>query len=345
MASGARVLCGARLYERTPTGQLRAQELTLKTGEALESGASAPLRIVDGVELSGGPVLACIADDGVLRVERTERRTNMLTGEETLSVERGELPLDFVAVGGCRAGSLSRASATTRSSGGRTGASGAATRDPGAARGREDRRLAAGGRARDRVRLPDRPSLAGRRRQPRARERVVPGPSERRGHARRGRARARPRALRRRPRRDGARELGAHAPARRRLRGRNGSAVPRHEREAARRDAPRRRARSRARARPRTPRRRTPRRERDRHGPVAPGRTSSRGQPREPLHAGVVRGLRRAEPHLADDRRQRGVRAKYGLVPLVSARSRRRSIPCSSACPWRCSPRSTRASS
>jgi phosphate transport system permease protein len=100
LAPGARVVCGERLYERTSAGPLRAQELALEPGTPTESGSAASVRHVDAVEPPGGPVLACLGDDGVLRVLHSTNRTNMLTGEETVSVEHGELALDLAAVGG-----------------------------------------------------------------------------------------------------------------------------------------------------------------------------------------------------------------------------------------------------
>src|SRR5262245_15873751 len=93
-APGAAVRAGSGLVEQTSSGEFKRCELDLSLSEAIPVAPGHPLRLVDAVEATTGPVIASLADDGVLRVQRGTRQTNMLSGEETLTLENGELALD-----------------------------------------------------------------------------------------------------------------------------------------------------------------------------------------------------------------------------------------------------------
>lgn len=90
---------GRELAACLPGGTLRLSSLELAL-EAPVPLADAPLAAVDVVEATGGPVYAALARDGRLFIARTSTRTNLLTGEETVKVVRGELALEFPADAG-----------------------------------------------------------------------------------------------------------------------------------------------------------------------------------------------------------------------------------------------------
>lgn len=96
---GARLRLGAGMVEHTEAGPFRRVELALHLEPPVEVAPGRRLLLVDMVETTAGPVLASLADDGVLRVARLTRQTNMMTGEERLELENGELALDFAALG------------------------------------------------------------------------------------------------------------------------------------------------------------------------------------------------------------------------------------------------------
>jgi phosphate transport system permease protein len=95
LARGARARHGSGILEHTPSGQFRLQELLLSAQDPVELGAGRALRLVDGVDSSAGPILAGLTEDDLLRVARGTRETNLLTGEERVEWENGELALEF----------------------------------------------------------------------------------------------------------------------------------------------------------------------------------------------------------------------------------------------------------
>jgi phosphate transport system permease protein len=99
LALGASAPFERGMLERTSAGQFRLQLFAPRLGEPMPSGAAVPLRRVDHVEGAGGPLFATLADDGVLRVTRTARKKNLLTGKEILTTTRGELALELGALG------------------------------------------------------------------------------------------------------------------------------------------------------------------------------------------------------------------------------------------------------
>ncbi len=97
LASGERAHLGRGVVEHTPSGSFRLQELSVSMQAPVDVGAGRPLRLVDGIESSTGPILASLAEDDVLRLLHGTRATNLLTGTETFEWERGELALEFPA--------------------------------------------------------------------------------------------------------------------------------------------------------------------------------------------------------------------------------------------------------
>lgn len=94
LAPGALRPVGRELAARLADGTLRVSALELEL-ESVVPLADAPLVAVDVVEATGGPVYAALAQDGRLFIARTSTKTNLLTGEETVRVVRGELALEF----------------------------------------------------------------------------------------------------------------------------------------------------------------------------------------------------------------------------------------------------------
>jgi len=94
LAPGALRPMGNELAARLQDGTLRISGLEF-TLEELVPLADTALVAVDVVEATGGPVYAALCDDGRLFIARTSTKTNLLTGEETVRVVRGELALDF----------------------------------------------------------------------------------------------------------------------------------------------------------------------------------------------------------------------------------------------------------
>lgn len=85
---------GRELAARLPDGTLRISGLALGLEKPVPLADSA-LVAVDVVEATGGPVYAALCGDGRLFIARTSTKTNLLTGEETVRVVRGELALEF----------------------------------------------------------------------------------------------------------------------------------------------------------------------------------------------------------------------------------------------------------
>jgi phosphate transport system permease protein len=100
LPSGARLALGAGMIEHTQAGPFRRLELAVHLAPPTMVASGRALRLLDLVETTSGPVLASVADDDVLRVSRVTRQTNLMTGEERLELENGELTLDFSAQGG-----------------------------------------------------------------------------------------------------------------------------------------------------------------------------------------------------------------------------------------------------
>ncbi|MEQ1890987.1 MAG: ABC transporter permease subunit [Planctomycetota bacterium] len=91
---GASRAAGTGLATRLGDGELRLQELELALEDPVAISA-APLALVDVIETSSGPIYASLDTGGRLRIARSVRKTNLLTGEETQRLLQGELALEF----------------------------------------------------------------------------------------------------------------------------------------------------------------------------------------------------------------------------------------------------------
>jgi len=83
---------GHGMVERTPEAQFRHQELAIELGPPVALTPS-PLVLVDQSLTTGGPVFAALDAAGTLYVEELRERTNLLTGETTVTTRGGELDL------------------------------------------------------------------------------------------------------------------------------------------------------------------------------------------------------------------------------------------------------------
>jgi phosphate transport system permease protein len=108
LAPGERAPVAGGMLERTTGDQLRLQELSSVIGEpvAIATGAQAgpgaegaEIRHVDLIQSTSGPIVAALSADHLLRIARARKKTNLLTGEETLTYTRGELALDLSVQG------------------------------------------------------------------------------------------------------------------------------------------------------------------------------------------------------------------------------------------------------
>ncbi|MCX5661550.1 MAG: ABC transporter permease subunit [Planctomycetota bacterium] len=80
------------LLERLPNGQLRLHKLAVKLGEPVESTPGSPVRLIQGVNLTDGPLLAVLSDDGRLILNSLHTKRNFLTKKATITKEEATLP-------------------------------------------------------------------------------------------------------------------------------------------------------------------------------------------------------------------------------------------------------------
>lgn len=79
------------VIERTPTGRLRLLEPAVTVEPAVDWSPGSALRHLDVSTGPTGEVLAGLSDDGQLRLRSTRKRTNLLTGETTVTLRGGEV--------------------------------------------------------------------------------------------------------------------------------------------------------------------------------------------------------------------------------------------------------------
>ena len=88
---GESVVHGGGVVVRTPAKQLRRTSLSIELRDPLETGTSSPVIAVDHTVAPLGLYLTILQQNGSLRVSREKVRTNMLTGEKTVSLRHAEL--------------------------------------------------------------------------------------------------------------------------------------------------------------------------------------------------------------------------------------------------------------
>ncbi|QDT64164.1 ABC transporter permease subunit [Calycomorphotria hydatis] len=83
------------VLERTPQNQYRLRTVEKECDAEPIDLADQPIRLLDVVETSGGPVICAWTDDGKLLTFRIEKQENLFTGEvEVLPADKSELPLE-----------------------------------------------------------------------------------------------------------------------------------------------------------------------------------------------------------------------------------------------------------
>ncbi|MCA8965434.1 MAG: ABC transporter permease subunit [Planctomycetes bacterium] len=92
LARGATRVVGQALYQRTPQGQLRRQQLQIDRKEPVQL-SSEPVLHVDVAETSSGRVLVGVTADGMLHFKERSVTTNMLTLEETVTLTGASVQL------------------------------------------------------------------------------------------------------------------------------------------------------------------------------------------------------------------------------------------------------------
>ncbi|MCC5830413.1 MAG: ABC transporter permease subunit [Phycisphaeraceae bacterium] len=83
------------VIERTPSGLFRVQRLAVNLEDRVESPSPSAVRRMDYTITSSGPIFGVLTEDGQLKIERISRRENWMTGEVTVTLEEGILPLEI----------------------------------------------------------------------------------------------------------------------------------------------------------------------------------------------------------------------------------------------------------
>ncbi len=77
---------------RTADRQLRAQRAVAELEAPINLDLGSPIRLIDYVQHSDGPMYCVLTEDGKLRLEIVSQRENMLSGEVTSTVRHTDLP-------------------------------------------------------------------------------------------------------------------------------------------------------------------------------------------------------------------------------------------------------------
>jgi len=80
------------LVQRTESGELREQAMTITLGEPIATGAGALIVALDQVTTSQGMVVALLAQDGALELASVREKRNLLTGKVTRELARHPVP-------------------------------------------------------------------------------------------------------------------------------------------------------------------------------------------------------------------------------------------------------------
>ncbi len=86
---------GDAIFELTPEGQYRRQQVLVRFEEPVAVGESAPLALVDQSISSRGSIFAVLSAAGELHVAQVTKKKNLLTGKETTRLREGRLKVDL----------------------------------------------------------------------------------------------------------------------------------------------------------------------------------------------------------------------------------------------------------
>jgi len=91
MAKGETRVMGAGMVQKTPIGQYRLQRLSVSFDDPVDITGGVPIRVVDKVIRTRGPMLAVIDEAGTLHVKAIRKKTNLLTRKVTISTTGGSM--------------------------------------------------------------------------------------------------------------------------------------------------------------------------------------------------------------------------------------------------------------
>jgi phosphate transport system permease protein len=91
LAAGEVRALGDAVFELTPEGQYRRQQVLVRFEEPVAVGEGEPLALVDQAISSRGAILAALSNSGELHVAQVTKKKNLLTGKETTRLREGRL--------------------------------------------------------------------------------------------------------------------------------------------------------------------------------------------------------------------------------------------------------------
>ncbi len=86
---------GDGVVQLTPRGQFRLQRLIVDMEEPIKLDSEYGVALVDVSMLSSGPVFATLTEDKILRINSVRRTRNLMTREETVTLQGGAISLEF----------------------------------------------------------------------------------------------------------------------------------------------------------------------------------------------------------------------------------------------------------
>ena len=95
LAVGETRAFGDAVFELTPEGQYRRQQILVRFEEPVAVGEGEPLALVDQSISSRGSIFAVLSASGELHVAQVTKKKNLLTGKETTRLREGRLKVDL----------------------------------------------------------------------------------------------------------------------------------------------------------------------------------------------------------------------------------------------------------
>ena len=83
------------VVQLTPRGQFRLQSLEVELEDPITLDEAQGVALIDFTALSSGPIFATMTEDGTFRINSVRRTRNLMTREETVTLQGSELALDF----------------------------------------------------------------------------------------------------------------------------------------------------------------------------------------------------------------------------------------------------------
>ena len=95
LAAGQTRAFGDAVFELTPEGQVRRQQMLVRFEDPVSVGQGEPLALVDQSISSRGSIFAVLSASGELHVAQVTKKKNLLTGKETTRLREGRLKVDL----------------------------------------------------------------------------------------------------------------------------------------------------------------------------------------------------------------------------------------------------------